>query len=121
MPGPLRSTTVLDGFPAGAVGDRYMSVVDHKGPASYASIVTGTPPTGGDVITAAECGVKEITAIFCGISDDGQYNVEATPTVGGGGEPTQFRLIWIVANTGAQVTAATNLSARTIRCWVLGR
>lgn len=120
MPGPLRSAATLDGFPQG-LGDRYFSILDHKGPAAYAQIVVATPPTGGDVLTAAECGLKFIDAVNGGISDDGQFAVEATPTVGGGGEVTQARLLWSVAATGAQVAGATNLSARTIRLEVWGR
>lgn len=120
MPGPLSSTNVLSDFPQ-PFGNRMVSIVDHKGPSSYASIVTGTPPTGGDVLTAAECGLKSISHVLNGLSDDGQYEVIGTPTVGAAGEVTQFRLIWTVANTGAQVSAATNLSARTARFFVIGR
>jgi hypothetical protein len=120
MPGPLSTSENIADFPQ-AWGNRQIALVDHKGPASYASIVTGSPPTGGDVLTAAECGLKFISAVYAGISDDGTYNVEATPTVGAQGEVTQVRLIWITANTGAQVSAATNLSARSIRCLVIGR
>jgi hypothetical protein len=121
MPGPLSSGPILNGFPAQGIGDRVISVVDHKGPASYASVVTGAPPSGGDSLTAAECGMKYIEAVFAGLSDDGTYNVEASPTVSGGGAATSAVLMWITANTGAQVGAATNLSARTIRCLVIGR
>src|SRR6266436_4470511 len=120
MPGPLRATAVLDGYPQGW-GDRYISVVDHKRPASYTQIGIATPPTGGDVLTAAECGLKFISAVNGGISDDGQFSVEASMTAGGGAEVAQVRLLWSVATTGAQVAGATNLSARTIRFWVMGR
>lgn len=121
MPLPLSATAVLPGFPISPGGDRLMSIVDHKGPASYASVVTGSPPTGGDVLTATECGLKYITAISGQISDDGQYSVEATPGQAGGGEGTSSVLFWATANTGAQVSAATNLSARTVRLIVYGR
>jgi hypothetical protein len=121
MANPLSSSSCLNGFPAAVAGDRYMSVVDHKGPASYATVVTGTPPTGGDVLQASECGLKYITAVSGQISDDGQFSVEATPTVGGGGEATSVILLWVTVNTGAQVGNATNLSARTIRLIVFGR
>ena len=121
MANPLSSTSVLNGFPAPSGGDRYMSVVDHKGPTSYASVVTGAPPSGGDVLTAAECGLKYITAVSGQLSDDAQYAAEASPGVGGGGEATSVILEWVTVNTGAQVSNATNLSARTIRLIVYGR
>jgi hypothetical protein len=118
---PLSATSVLAGFPASSGSDRLMSIVDHKGPASYATLVTGSPPTGGDSLTAKECGLNYITAVSAQLSDDGQYLVDASSMVGGGGESTSVVLIWTTANTGAQVSNATNLSARTIRLMVYGR
>jgi len=120
MPGPLRSAATLDGYPQG-VGDRYISLVDHKGPASYVQLAVATPPTGGDVLTAAECGLKFIDAVSGQLSDDGQYAVEATETVGAGGEVVQVRLAWLKLSTGLQEAGATNLSARTVRLVVWGR
>jgi len=120
MPGPLSTSENVADFPQGW-GNRMVALVDHKGPASYASIVTGTPPTGGDSLTAAECGLKYISAVLGALSDDGQYAVDATMTVGAEGEVTKVILGWAVFNTGAQVTAATNLSARTVRLLVIGR
>jgi hypothetical protein len=117
---PLSTSACLADFPQ-AVGNRMVSLVDHKGPASYAQIGVATPPTGGDVLTAAECGMKFISAVSGQISDDGQYSVEATPTVAAGGEATQVRLGWSVFATGAQVAGAVNLSARTVRLIVWGR
>jgi hypothetical protein len=121
MPAPLSSTAVLLGFPAPSGGDRYVSIVDHKGPASYATVVTGSPPTGGDTLTAAECGLKFITAVSGQLSDDGQYTADASAGAGGGAESTSVVLAWTIYNTGAQVSAATNLSARTVRLIVYGR
>ena len=121
MANPLSSGPVLSGFPAPAGGDRYMSIVDHKGPASYVTVVTGAPPSGGDVLTAAECGLKYISAVSGQLSDDAQYAVEASPGAGGGAEATSVILEWVTVNTGAQVGNATNLSARTVRLIVYGR
>ena len=79
-------------FPQGW-GNRMISVIDHVGPASYASVVTGAPPTGGDPVTAAEFGLKSLSAVYAGLSDDGQYNVEATPGLAAAQESPTFRLI----------------------------
>jgi hypothetical protein len=43
-----------------AWGDKKVSVIVHNGPALYAPIVQGSPPTGGDVVTATELGLKSI-------------------------------------------------------------
>jgi hypothetical protein len=97
-----------------------MSIIDHVGPASYAQVVTGSPPTGGDVVSAVEFGLKYLDAVWgCALSDDGQYEVELSP---GGqlNEPTSFVAEWITASTGSQVSALTNLSARRIRLIAVG-
>lgn len=121
MPAPLRSATPLDGFPAGGWGDRYGSCIDHKGPASYVQVANATPPTGGDPVTAAECGLKAITMLFCGLSDNGQFLAQATPGVAGGGEPTSWVIRYVTAATGAEVAGAVNLSGRTFRMFAFGR
>jgi hypothetical protein len=102
-------------------GSRIIGMIDHVGPASYTQVTTGSPPTGGDSVKASEFGMKYISAVFAGISDDGQYNVEASPTLTSGQEATSFQLIWMVAHTGAEVTGTTNLSGRSIRLFAIGR
>jgi len=121
MPGPLRTGPTLDGYPQGHAGDRYASCVDHVGPASYAVVVNGTPPTGGDPITAAEFGLKALTMVWGSISDNGQYLAICTPGVSGKGEPTSWTIMYVTAATGAQVTAATPLNGRTFRLFAIGR
>jgi hypothetical protein len=120
MPGPLSSTKLLPGYPQ-ACGGGLMSILDHIGPASYTQVTPGSPPTGGDVLTAAECGLKFIDAVSGQLSDDATYEAEASMTVNNAGEVTQVRLLWQTAATGAQVAGATNLSARQIRFIVYGR
>jgi hypothetical protein len=125
MPGPLRLATTLDGYPAGGFGDRYVSVVDHLGPASYVVLTNGTPPTGGDSITAAEAGLKALSAVFAvGLSDNGQYMALVSPGIGGKAEPTSFFISYFVRAGGAawiEVAGAVNLSARTFRFFCIGR
>lgn len=121
MPGPLKSSNILDGYPQ-SMGDHVVSIVDHKGPASYTQITPGSPPTGGDQITAAEFGLKYIDMLWGGaLSDDGTYEVEGSPGIASAAEPSKWFLMWITANTGAQVAGATNLSARSIRLCAIGR
>ena len=126
MPGPLSTGKQLDGYPQ-AVGGMYMSLVDHVGPTSYVQLVNGTPPTGGDTITPAEAGMKVLTAVFAGLSDNGQYLALITPGVGQRGEvvnPGTFFISYFVRAGGAawvEVTAATNLSGRTFRFLCIGR
>jgi hypothetical protein len=104
------------------MGDRYISVADHAGPASYATLVVASPPTGGDTVSVAEFGFKSsITAVMQGMSDDGQYLVKAVDTQPGRGEIKTLQMIWVVAATGAQVANATNLSARKVRLFAIGR
>ena|SRR5437763_982420 len=121
MPGPLRATNTLDGYPQGAFGDRYASCVDHPGPASYVQVAAATPPTGGDPITAAEFGLKSLTMVWGAMSDNGQFLAIVTPTVGAKGEVTGWTIMYVTAATGAQVAGATNLSARTFRLFAIGR
>lgn len=112
--------TLLKDFPQ-PWGNRMVSIIDHVGPASYTQITTGSPPTGGDVVTAAEFGLKSLSQVLAPLSDDGTYNVEATLGLALGQEASQARLMWITANTGAQAAGATNLSARSIRLIGIGR
>jgi hypothetical protein len=117
---PLSTSACLPDFPQ-AIGNRMVSLIDHKGPASYAALAPGTPPTGGDVLTAAECGMKFISAVSGQVDSTGTYTAEATETVGSQGEVTQVRLCWFVIATGLQVAGAVNLSGSSMRLIVWGR
>src|SRR5258706_13531142 len=121
MPGPLRTAATLDGYPQGAFGDRYASCVDHIGPAAYVVVTPGTPPIGGDALSAAEFGLKALTMVWAALSDNGQFMALVTPTVGAKGEPTGWIIRYIVASTGAEVAGATKLSAHSFRFFALGR
>lgn len=122
MPGPLAGgRNTLDGFPAGGFGDRYVSVIDHPGPASYTQVTTG-PLAGGDVVTAAEFGLKSFSHVgVMGLSNDGVNEVLACPAVSSKGEITTVTLEWFVAATRAQVAGAVNLTAKTVRLFAIGR
>lgn len=124
MPGPVSSTLVCADFPQ-AVGNRMVSILDHKGPASYTPVTPGTPPaacTGGDILTAAECGLKSITAVSGQVDNTGTYDVEASMEVktGGAAEVSQVALMWRVISSGLQA-GAIDLHLSQVRLIVWGR
>jgi hypothetical protein len=101
------------------------SVHGVKGPTSYTAVVTGAPLTsssGGQQTTASAFGLQYIIGCWAvSGSDDGQYYVRVYQLpYHGGGSSTSIIIQWFVAATGAEVSAATNLSARTIRLVALG-
>ena len=112
----------LDNFPIGA---GKLVPVDHTGPASY---TTGGETIGtinnmtGMALNAA--GLSTIDAVLVvGVSVSGNYWVLAQPS--GTGSRKTFTLLWFTATAGVpslnQVTAATNLSAETVRLVYVGR
>jgi hypothetical protein len=102
-------------------GDGPWSVVDVTGPASYAAMVPGTPPTGGQLVTAADCGLTSIHWIQSMGSNNGQYDIVCYPAAFSAGNPmASVRLQWVTAATGAEVIAAVNLSTITVRLLVIG-
>ena len=113
LPGTAGGFKMMPGYPM-SVGAKREGICIHYGPASYATVVTGATPSGGDVFRASECGLKYIEELTCSLSADGIYAVEYVSPVGVN-LPTQVILLWTVAATGAQVTAATNLSASGVR------
>ena len=117
----------LDGYPT-SFSNVKACVFVHPGPASYATVVIATPPTGGDTVLAAEAGMKAFDTIQGGMtSDDGQYMVQVISPNGNSASSstaaqptTTMKLRWIIAATGAEVANTTNLSARTIRLFAMG-
>lgn len=118
MSAPLSGgISLTEGMPFSMGGDRFWSGCEHKGPASYATLVPGTTPSGGDTIYPQEFGLKLFTRIIPCMSNDGTYLVFGVVAPGG----KQAQLIWVTANTGAQVAAATNLSTLTAQISAVGR
>jgi hypothetical protein len=71
MPDKLSS-----GFPYPLGGGKYLSIIDHQGPASYTQVTTGTPPSGGDQISAQMFGLKWLDAVWVeGADATGAYLV----------------------------------------------
>jgi len=84
--------------------------IDHAGPASYT--------TGGQTLTASKYGLRSLDYVGGGLSISGTY--EAKGKAVKRGLSTTYKLVWYVVATGAEVTAATNLSAETVRLLAIG-
>lgn len=112
------------GYPT-VFGNKRFGVSQHVGPASYTQVGVATPPTGGDTLTAIELGLKQIEVIGpSSISQDGQYyaipiktNTQVNPSSCG---QASVRLMWIDANTGAEVAGAVDLSGKTVLVSAVG-
>lgn len=106
-------------------GNLPWSVADIAGPASYTTVsVSAGAPGGGQAIASGTLGLPVATiAAFAMGSDDGQYaaNIFFNPFAPRRGQNNGIIVQWIVANTGVEVTANTNLSARTMRILAVGR
>jgi len=95
-------------------GDKRFGMSQINGPASYTAITVGTPPTGGIAVTAAQLGLVEIEAVLSiPTSNNGQYHLIPFPSRSQLAPQTTMLFAAIVTATGAQVTAATNLSTFT--------
>lgn len=105
----------------GAWGDRPYAIIDFAGPGApgYVQVTTGSPPTGGQPINAANFGLSApLEGIFMvGVSTSGTYGVEAVQLTSynqGLGNAT-WALLWYVLHTGAEVAGNTDLSGETVR------
>ena len=101
-------------------GQKRVQIALLTGPASYTQVTVATPPTGGQSLKSTDYGLKFIDFAIGGVSDDGQYEVVLTPTVNTPTGQASWTAIWKVAHTGAEVTGTTNLSARTVRVFLIG-
>ena len=102
-------------------GDTPWSIADISGPVLYAPIAPGVPPSGGQVVTAADFGLESLDWVGSMGSNNGQYNAVVIPSAFNSGAPlASVRLIWTLAATGAQA-GAINLSAFTVRLFAIGR
>jgi len=109
----------LPDYPA-PPGNKNQVIATVAGPSSYTQVSTGTPATGGQVITAAQLGLVDIEFATCSLSDNGQYEANIIFDLNPQNGVSSIRLIWVTAATGAQVAGATNLSGRTLRIWATG-
>lgn len=115
------ASTVIDKSPL-PIGNRWCSLVDHTGPGSYTQVSTGSTPTGGDLVTAAECGLKWIEImIVCGLDNTGVYAPDALCNLGGASDATSTILRWFTAAGMTEVTGTTSLLVNHVRLLVFGR
>jgi len=102
-------------------GDETYVRVQWQGPTSYTQVTAGSPPSGGDSITAAQLGVNMISHIYAMASYSGNFEVvpirssdkawtlqwralrSATIPASGPGSESQ--------TTGTEAASGTNLSA----------
>ena len=113
------ANTILPGY-ATYVGNKYLVVFDHSGPASYSQ-------SAGDVVNAIDLGMGGFDYVETDMYDPtGVVYAEVVPTGGGGGNAIQsFKILWYAVATGTiggqaqtagqQIVAGTNLSALNIR------
>jgi hypothetical protein len=93
------------------------------GPTSYAQVVAGVPPSGGDPVSASLLGVNLITFIQFAASYTGNFMVIPIRLA-----DNKWILKWVslvTATVGGQAqtafteaVAATNLSAETVKLWI---
>lgn len=105
-------------------GNMLHTCVDVVGPASYVQIVQGNPVTGGQSLALSQMGFQtEVIWAWTMMSDDGNYSarVALVPFNAGVGSQTGVILQWINHAIGTEVTGGTNLAARTIRIYAIGR
>lgn len=109
----------VDGYPQpyGAVIE---SIGTHVGPASYAALVQGSPPSGGDILYAAELGLKFFDSVeVLGFDATGTYTAMPVWATGITDQPTYVRLIWYVPGL-VEVTPATALNTISLRIRATG-
>ena len=128
------SNIPVQGYPMPIGGSKTKMIFDHYGPKSYVQYNASTGA--GDVINASDLGFGGIDAnhiLWTGYSDDGNYLVQlmltkaddwptgSTSSGAGGSAGTRLTAQWFTTSAafGAKSTeanAATDLSARFVRC-----
>jgi hypothetical protein len=106
--------TILPGYPM-PLGEKYLVIFDHTGPKSYTQFSAGA---GGDIIKASDLGMGGFDSILETTLDTTAVNsVQEIYTLGGFGNAVpQVSLEWFTsAAQTAQVTGATDLSAKSVR------
>lgn len=100
-------------------GDKLISVATLAGPSTYAPVVTGSPPTGGQTILASDFGLVDFDFVHGSLSDDGQYGVNVIYPNNPQEPVTSAILQWFTAATGVEA-GAVDLSGRTVRLLLRG-
>lgn len=117
--------TILPGYLM-QLGDKMLMEFDHTGPTSYTQVVTGTTPTGGDKVNAADLGMGGFDEVKCMTDTTAQWTIRVIPLNGGYGNALPSVILqWIAAVTatlggqaqtaGSEAVAGTNLSTFSTR------
>lgn len=109
--------TTLSDYPA-PPGNKLATVCKIVGPSTYAAVTTGSPPTGGQDVTAEDLGMVAVESVAPSASDDGQYFVYPIFPDNPARAVSTFKLMWITAAGGAE--ASGDLSSRSVRLHVMG-
>lgn len=118
--------TILPGYVMPLSRSKYILHFDRTGPASYVRVVTGTVPSGGDVLNASDLGMGGFDNVDTMMDTTGQFYAQAIPIGGDNGNAVQSIIFkWFSAVTatvggqaqtqGAEAAAGTNLSTFSIR------
>lgn len=99
-----------------------------QGPSSYTRLAIPSPPgvpvAGGQIVQAVSFGMKLFDKVIAGMTDSGLYRVEAIPVSASnqfqGAQQPNYRLVWYVVATGAEVANAVDLSAEYVRALGIG-
>lgn len=104
--------SIVKGY-ATPVAQKALAIWQETGPSSYA--------TGGYTITLPNpTGLRGYDWVTGGLDTTGAYEVIAGPaSVGTNGSPS-IKVMWRVANTGAEVANGTDLSAKHARMCAFG-
>ena len=116
---------VLPGYPQ-QVGAKNQVIFDHTGPTSYTRYVTGTTPTGGDVITALSLGFGGFDNVDDTVDTTGQINAVVVMDLAGSANAVPRVTIKYYAlatatlggqsqTIGTEIATATNLSTFSFR------
>lgn len=108
--------SLVPGFPNSCGGKRE-SVITKTGPASYTTITTGAPPTGGQDVAAGDFGMKYIEFLEASACDNGLHVIRCIP-VTSSAKVTTWKLQWCLAISGQETSG--DLSAYTIRLRAIG-
>jgi hypothetical protein len=120
------ATTVTINY-RGAVppGDLKEYLGDLYGPSDYTQLSVAVPLTGGQALEPSLFGLKSIIGLDVlanGTDGTGIYTLDVylVPQTAQGRDAASLIARWVVASTGAQVEARTDLSAIAVRVRVIG-
>lgn len=114
--------TAFPEFVAVPFGNRRMTAGLLTGPASYTQVTPGSPPTGGQALSASQFGLLYLDLVLFTANDTGGFTAVWTPkSVTPQGVTAGIVAWWVAAGTIDEVSASTNLSGKYLRVLAIGR